>query len=744
MIKLIKLELKGFGCFKNKTVFEYEEGINLIKAQNGKGKTTQIEAIEILLLSNYDGAFADYMNRECNEFEISLEFMLDKFHLLETLTCKKGKTYTTTRNLKNLDTNEDVANGEGVKSWLDERLPQATSKYALFVRQSSDMDIIKCSDSERRDLFKKIQDLDFSKEIKTFIEPKIETVKTQIIDVDKEIFALENKKYDSKEYLDVPFTEEEYTVKKSKLDKLIAEKSLIEEKKNQLEDLKKRKSIIENEIDKIKNSIYSKNETLSKYNSFDFDSEKENIESEYKNLKIKSHDKIEKLNKQIDDLTIEFKDKISEIENEIYDLEKQGENIVKDMESIKLVKLVKFDESSLIKARNDLSELKTKSSISWRNADTLSTGICPICGSTNCSEKYEELKNEAESYDKQIAECEGLVDDLLQKKKDIEEKIEKNNLLKEEKNNLSNCLIKVQSSMESKKQSQKSLNSSYLSSKENLVNQIESENRILQSFDSEMNSKIISLKEKADMYSSQIENINNEISDLNSQLDSKVEELENVSSKIGTFDISSFDESEINYLSNEIKSYDDTVSQNKVIEDYNNNLAKVKKEDEKELSKFKEKRIKFEKEKYNLESAKGIMTKDYPNYIIENGIENVKNDINEFINNVYYKSLNVNFDSSRSGIKMTFGKDIPIKRCSGAEKSLCNIAFVSSFNKNMSLNCILFDEIDASLSDSMKSELYNSVLNMKDLFGQMIIVTHSEKMTNYLLANDSDINVIEL
>ena len=151
MTKLMKLELEGFGCFKDHTVFEYEDGINLIKAPNGKGKTTQIEAIEILTLSNYDGAFADYMYRDkktkvtADEFTISLEFMLDNYHLFETLNCKKGKTYTTTRNLKDLESGKDIANGEGVKEWLNERLPVATSKYALFVRQFSEKDdVIKC------------------------------------------------------------------------------------------------------------------------------------------------------------------------------------------------------------------------------------------------------------------------------------------------------------------------------------------------------------------------------------------------------------------------------------------------------------------------------------------------------------------------------------------------------------------------------------------------------------------------
>ena len=96
MLKLIKLELEGFGCFKDKKEFLYESGVNLVLAENGKGKTTQIEAIELMLLSVIDGNYADYLyrnketNTTVNEFTISLEFMLDNKHLLETLTCKKG------------------------------------------------------------------------------------------------------------------------------------------------------------------------------------------------------------------------------------------------------------------------------------------------------------------------------------------------------------------------------------------------------------------------------------------------------------------------------------------------------------------------------------------------------------------------------------------------------------------------------------------------------------------------------
>lgn len=746
MLKLIKLELEGFGCFKNKTTFEYEDGINLICAENGHGKSTQIQAIEILLLSNYEGSFSDYMNRDCDEFTISLEFILDKYHLLETLICKKGKTYTTTRNLKDLNTDQDLGNGEGVKTWLEQYLPTSTSKYALFVRQNSDMDIIHSTDSERRELFKKIQDLDFSKEIDTLIVPKIEAVKEKIVEVDKNIFALENKKYEVKDYKELPFTEDEYNIKKSKSDKLKAEKSLIEEKQKQKEELEERKSSLENEYNTINSSIVTKNTTKNEYQSFidNFESEKNNIEEEFKTRKINSENKIKQLEEYIENLKKENQDKQVDIDVEIKKIEEEGQKLTEEINSIRLLKLIKFDEENLTKARNDLAELKTKSSIAWKNAKTLESGVCPVCGSTNCGEKHKEFEDEAIILDKQICECEGVIDDLIAKKNDIEEKTKQNEELKEKKNTLSNELIKKQSSINSKREEQKNLNSTFLVNQQNYYNQIESEKRILESIDSEKTSKINSTKEKADMYSSQIKTISDEITELENQKKSKEDEIKKTEEKINSFEISSFDSSEIENLDNEISEYEMTVAENKTIKEFNESLDELKKKDKEELEKFKEKRHKFEDEQYNLESAKTIMNRDYPNWVIENSIQNIEDDINQFISDVYYKELNVKFDSSRSGIKMTFGKDIPIKRLSGCESALVKIGFISSFNKNLSLNMITLDEPDAPMSDHIKNTFYDSLLMMKDKFEQMIIVTHSEKMQSFIQANDSDCNIITL
>ena len=752
MLKLIKLELEGFGCFKDKKEFLYESGVNLVLAENGKGKTTQIEAIELMLLSVIDGNYADYLyrnketNATVNEFTISLEFMLNGKHLLETLTCKKGKTCTTTRNLKDVDTDVDLANGEGVKEWLNEKLPVNVSKYALFVRQNSDMDIIHCSDSERRDLFKRIQDLDYTKEIKTLIEPKIEQTKEKIIENDKEIFALENKAYIAKDFVELPFTEDEYKLKKSQMDKLIAEKSLIEEKNNQLNDLRERKNKLESEINSIKISSDSKKSKIDELKSFDFDTEKEKIEKKFADKKFESENKIKSLEEQRENLDKDINEKSFNLECEIKKIEDEGNELVKEIDSIRLMKLIKFDEESLIKARNNLSELKTKSSICWKNSKILESGVCPTCGSSgdSCKHKYQEFVDEATSYDKQIAESENIINDLLQKKADIDEKTKKNEELKERKNNLSNELVKKQSLIENKRMEQKSLNSSLMEKKQNYSNQIESEKRILESIDSEKISRLNSVKEKADLYESQTTILEKEIEDLKIQRDSKFKEFEEVSKKIESFSVETFDENKIVEIETELKKYDSVVAENKVVKEYNEQLEETKKTDKKELEKFKERKQKFEKEKFDLENSKKILTTDYPSWAILQNLKNIENDINEFIDQVYYKPLNIKFDMTRSGISMRFGDDIKVERLSGAEKAITNIGFCESFNKNLNLNMILLDEPDAPLSATRKEMFYSSLLEMKDVFEQMIVVTHSKDMVAYIQANDTDCNIITL
>lgn len=747
MVKLIRLELEGFGCFKDKTVFEYEDGINLVKAENGHGKTTQMEAVEIMLLSNYEGAFADYMNRDCDDFTISLEFYLDKLHLLETLTCKKGKTYTTSRNLKDLESGLDLANGEGVKEWLNERLPLATSKYALFVRQNSDKDdIIKCSDSERRDLFKRIQDLDFSKEIDSFIEPKIKQTKDKIIETDKEIFALENKDYVIKSFLELPFSEDEYNLKKNKLETLNAQKALAEERKARFEELLLSKQNMMSDITTNQGLIKGRKSDIEKCDVYILQSEqnKKDLLKKCATEKAEIENHISSYKSDINNLGFEKENKIKELN----DLITRGENALTENESeasnIKLVKLIKFDESPLIKARNDLSELKTKMNIAWKNANILKTGICPTCGRSGCEEKYQEFADEAVSYEKMIAECEGAIVDLNSKKEEYEENTKKNQTNKERKLELDGKITQIKEYLDKKRNELTNLDTLYESKKNYIDSLITNEEQKYYASENKCNSDIKAIDDKVEMTIKQRADYEQMIETYETKIENLSKELIEVNAKLGKYTDEMDDFSECISLENEIKTYDSVISQNKVIKEYNENVEITKKEDKEKLEKFKEKKTKFEKEKYDLESSKKILLRDYPNWYISNSIEHIEQDVNDFIEQVYYKSLNVKFESTKSGIKMTFGKDIPIKRMSGAESKLVTVAFCHSFNKALKLNLIFMDEVDAPLAEKLKPKFYEILLEMKSIFNQIILVSHSNLMHNFIQANDGDCNIIEL
>ena len=91
--------------------------------------------------------------------------------------------------------------------------------------------------------------------------------------------------------------------------------------------------------------------------------------------KTEIENKISELNTNIDNLDDEKNDKIKEINDNIMSVEKEIESNKSELSNIKLVKLIKFDESPLINVRNNLSELKTKQSLSLKNAEQLKNGI---------------------------------------------------------------------------------------------------------------------------------------------------------------------------------------------------------------------------------------------------------------------------------------------------------------------------------------------------------------------------------
>src|SRR5574344_2727945 len=104
MLILNSLTMKNFGPIKDTKVITYEKGLNLIQAENGKGKSNSIYAIEMLLNDNDEGNYEQYINNDCNDFFISLDFCFNNKPYTVSLSCKKAKNVTTERIVKDGDT----------------------------------------------------------------------------------------------------------------------------------------------------------------------------------------------------------------------------------------------------------------------------------------------------------------------------------------------------------------------------------------------------------------------------------------------------------------------------------------------------------------------------------------------------------------------------------------------------------------------------------------------------------------
>jgi len=737
MLKLNKLTLKGFGIFKEEKVFEYENNFNILHCENGKGKTTSFNAIEMLLISNYDGSYSDYLNTESEEFKISLDFNLNKYHLYEELIYNGT---TSTRVLKNADTDEDLASGEKVKVWLNKYLPTSITKYALFARQNSKIDIINCSDSERRDIFKKIQDLDYSKEIETIIVPKINSVKESITNVDKEIFALENKKYQKEDLLEYPFTEEEYENKKLKVESINSKKSLFEEKLKQKENMISRANSIEEEINELKDN---KEESLSKID--DCNTKIEKIKSDLENEKISKESSISEKERAISSLTLEKENLRVKKEEEKNNLEKvvktntsELADIDSKLENIKLKKIVKFNDNLLDDAIFKVSEKKTEITLKEKDMESLKDGICPICGS-NCTHKLSEYTDDVNKLKLELVSLNNNVSSLKAKKLEVEDDIKKNDDLKTLKMNLSSTRDKIVFNIENANIKLENLDVNYEKQYELIDEKITNNEKSIEDIKTQSDSFVQSSEEMKNHLDSMITSLESSIKDTEKKITKKEDEISKLKDEIDSINEDSFDDEELNKLNEEISSYENVVSKNKFIKENNSKLDVEKENDSKKLEGFKDERKKYENQLFNLESAKSIMTKDYPNWVIENSIQNMENSMNEFINDIYYKPLYISLRSTKTSIKLEYGKNenhkLPCSRLSGAEKQIVNLAFINNFNKMLGLNVIFLDEIDAPLDNDRKEILYESLLNLSNVYEQIVVVTHSDKMNNYIKAN---------
>ena len=141
-----------------------------------------------------------------------------------------------------------------------------------------------------------------------------------------------------------------------------------------------------------------------------------------------------------------MEEKKNEIQNNIDLLKNELISLNDKINSIKLVKVVKFNDVELNDAISKVSEKQTEIKINEKNIESLKEGVCPICGS-DCSHKLNEFETINGELKNELIKLESEVSHLKVKKLEIENKTNRNLELKNTKLTLENTKNKIENNI---------------------------------------------------------------------------------------------------------------------------------------------------------------------------------------------------------------------------------------------------------------------------------------------------------
>jgi len=742
MLQINKVELTNFGIIQGTNEFLFDEGLNIIQAENGKGKSSLVQSIEMLLTNSYEGSYEDYLNDKSDKGNATLWFTVDSKKYCISLSLKRGKSGVTTERVLYDSEEKELALGEEAITYLDTIIDPTLTRYSLIAKQKPIDNIVTCKDSERLLLFKKFKDLNFESDIQKYLVPYIEQVKKDIIELDKEIYRLENYVYSYRSPVPVEMTQEEYLSNKLELQKIVEHNAKIEGLYTQKKEKESELERVKEKIESYKKTLLEKSERkealdksiadISSSTYFDnvYDKRKTSLIEKLDKIQNESTTKKATLEKELEKHTENF----NKVKEEIETFDKQ-------ISEIKILKLIKYDETELEATQKAITEIQRDIQYAKSNVHSFENGVCPTCGS-ECSSKLNEWNEKVSEYEKKLEELQAKLLILKEEKVNSEKAVEDNQNNKNRKTEL----VSEKEKKDIQKDSLTVLMANKLKEMKDLevslANALISHREEMEILKETIKSEIQKEKDSYETVEKDIEKDISSYTAMLSQEDTVQSGLTTWLSKHTNIDAPM----DGDIYKKKIEDYEKIVHENDLIAE--SNVEEKKKEDSNNilLAKYKKDSQALIERQTNYEQAKTILLKDFPNYVIEQSIEAVEQNMNQFIEDVYYKSLGVSLKPTKTSIKLEYGtgeKKIPAHRLSGAESKLVSLAFINNFNRYIGLSCLIMDEPDAALDTKRQEDMYEILLGMKDVYRQMIIITHSEKMLNYLTSN-TETNIIRL
>jgi len=655
-MRINNLKMKDFRSVKTMN-FDFATGFNLVIGENGSGKSSSFQALAYLLLDVTEKKISDNIRWGQKKFELDLSIS----HENKEYIIKYDKK-------KIVDIDGEIYEGRDANIRLAEDFEPSLCKASILAMQG-EADVISATPSQRRDILKKIYDLDFSNEVNSLNDQQKHIEENSLDLVSKEIYALENKDYRIKELLEGEITREEFDI-------------AVKDKK-ELEDVIKvtKEAIVKWDAKQVNlEKLYKSDRTLKELQEALIKDE----EVAVYNLKLRNEQKlaIETEIKNYDDIKFLEVDKLKA-----------------EKKAISLVRVSRFDDTRLIELEEKFIEIGNKLHSLIERIILVEKGKCPTCGSEFESNELASLNEKREALDKEKKELTLAIANEKILKKDYEKAIQENTA-KTSKIELLETKIKLEEEKSSR----------HLEALQHSRNEIELE--IVG-----MTTSIEANKVKLATYQKEKSKLDTEIF----ELEKAEPQSQPVLDKVMTDRIA-----EIETIFSEFKRIADINAEitkdNKVIE--------IEKKADKKILKDKiNEKDNLIMEVEVLKRAKIFYNKDFPNYVISKIIKGIEVGMNDFLVKTYGGRYEIAIEENKTGIEILYGEHkAPVSLASGAEKDLFNIGMKLAYNKLSGLKVLLLDEPDHMMSLDIAQEVFSAINNEIKLgnLNQVFIITHKD------------------
>ncbi len=645
-----------------KTLINFESGVNIITGKNGAGKTSILDAIKFALFSDSrnNEKIADLIKKGKNFFDLTLKFTINEnnYELYKHFGMKSAKNTERTAYLKK-DSVIIAETYEGVTSQIVKILGVSKEifKDSVFVEQGEMDSLISGTPKERKTIFSDIigitslsKNADKLREIinglrsESLLLSNSKDKMTSLIEENKNIDE-ENKKIN----IDYNIIRDKYNNYNNKLSEI---ENLIKERDKINTEIISNDNILRNyneEISENTKRINEISEEISKYSNIE--DELNSIESNvyYKNRdKISNYFNIKNKNNLILDSIKDLERKISDYNNYKKNLENLSYNYKKYLE---LREIYNRNKNEIKNSIEDYNKYNSKFSILKNMDDDISKITSYINGNIS---KYnidiDNIKSERDKINVKITEYKNNITEIKSKVSSLNDKLKEYNTNIETLNGKSKCPL---CGSELSKDHLNNIITEYNLEKENILKEINELGKNKKMYDNE----IIKLQEKYDILNStdvdKIISYNNQLKELNNKKNDLLREIEALKIKHDKYlELYNQNENYDNKINDLSESYENYNKYNSLIstiniDDVNRNLNDKTKElnENNEFINYTESSLNFVPEESEFKKINDLLSridKLREEYDKLNKLKNERDNLKKSIDDINKKIYNIN------------------------------------------------------------------------------------------------------